>query len=221
MIKFRIFNTNIDDDLRTREQYYFEYLNRVKAESEEEEPTKTQYSKHSEEDYNKLKEFDMSDVMKHYDEGDQKEIEEYNEFFDSVDMVQILQKTKSKEEMTTELLKAKIDEVKKKSDFAAELIDQSKKYKQMDEREEKIKAIEEVKKMQKVALQKDPITKPEGVLDLLNSYTGKYAIRDVKEKDKNKLRDLRKLAKSDFYEEVETKKEEKQEPKEETKDSES
>ena len=159
-----------------------------------------QYAKHAEEEYKALKTTSLGNIIKDYSKNCHQNAEEYGEFFDTLDMVQLVKKSTKPEDIATEELRQKLEQMKKKNEFGGDLIEQSQTYKLMNEREERKKSIEEAKKLQQLSLKKPDTISPESVMEIMDSYEGKYSIRGVQKKDKDKLQDLRALAKSKFEE---------------------
>ncbi|CAI2370377.1 unnamed protein product [Moneuplotes crassus] len=188
-----------ENDFKTREQHYFDYIAQRRMEQGDsfEKPDSTQqHDKYSNEDYKSLAFITPQDLMDKYVTNSQDTAQEYNEVFNSFDMIKIVQK-KERKDPNTEALKERLEKIRKKNEFGSELLEQSEKYKVPDEREEARKSLAEAKKLTQIAMADRENITSEDVDQILSSYQGKYSVREVTSKDKSNLRNLRQLAKSD------------------------
>lgn len=190
-----------DQDFKTREQHYFEYIRNRKANLPDSESEPPQFQKHSPEDYKRLQNTTFSDIFRTYHTGYRQEPMEYKDFNDVMDMMKIVKKPQRKlsdKSLTNEssnTLKDLVDLKGGNADsFADQLIEQSQKYQPLDNRTERRRQLEEMQKLQKRSLETDKKVKPEEVIETLENYKGDLTVRPVQKGEIERLKNLKREA---------------------------
>lgn len=181
-----------DEDFRTREEHYFNYIRRRKEEEEDKQSQLEPFvEKYSKQDYDTLKKSTIKDIYSVYETTKQGKSVEYNEFDTFPEMLQIITKGKKKSVKAQSLedeLKEVLGQVPSKSKT---LLQQSVQYQTPGERDERTQRIEEMKKLEETINLKPDTLQHENITKFLSSYEGKYSVREVKKSDKQNLKKLR------------------------------
>ena len=181
-----------DEDFRTREEHYFNYIRRRKEEEEDKQSQLESFvEKYSKQDYDTLKKSTIKDIYSVYETTKQGKSVEYNEFDTFPEMLQIITKGKKKSVKAQSLedeLKEVLGQVPSKSKT---LLQQSVQYQTPGERDERTQRIEEMKKLEETINLKPDTLQHENITKFLSSYEGKYSVREVKKSDKQNLKKLR------------------------------
>ena len=181
-----------DEDFRTREDHYFSYIRRRKQEAEDRQEREQPFvEKHSKDEYNKLKRSTLKDFYSVYESTKQGRAVEYKEFDTFPDMLHIISKTGKRRDQSQNI-ESELNEVLGKTPSKSKaLLDQSIQFQTPNEREERAYRLEEMKKLEETIKLKPDTLKQENISKFLTSYEGKYSIREVGKKDKQKLQKLR------------------------------
>lgn len=190
-----------DDDFKSREQHYFDYIRKRKMElANKPDEVENLKPKHSPDDYKKLSSTSFNDVFNKYHKGKQNRAVEYYDFNDVMDMVKLVKKPQPKTSVSE--TKKELEDIKKmpelQDSLANQLITQSQEYKPLDERAEKKRQIEEMQRTQREALEKNKNIDANKIRNIMDAYKGDYKIRDVQRDEFVKLKTLKDQATSDL-----------------------
>ena len=87
--------------------------------------------------------------MQNYHSSNKRESKQYDDVFHSIDMVQIIQKSKPNKKENANKLKKRLAEIQAQSNVAETLLNQSKQFEMPDEIEERKKSYAEAKNSKK------------------------------------------------------------------------
>lgn len=138
------------------------------------------------------------DVYASTKEGKRIEYKEYSPFDEMIKIVVKSDRNNQKLSRTSKQIEKELAEAfpkrNEEKSKATILIEQSEKYQTPQEAETRKKKIEEIKKLEDTMRKKPESLKIDNVMKYLDSYEGKYAIQEVKNRDKANLNSLRNKA---------------------------